>query len=471
MVRVNWKKGAARVAWKYTPIEALEPELWRALLVPFAQTMSRGRWQAYVWLRYVARIVEDALLDAKRTGIGARIIINAPPRQGKSETFSFWLPCWYLSLFPEDRVILTSYAASLAAHFGKRVRDELRGNELSNTRVKSDRDAGDDWETVEGGGMRTAGFDGGLTGRGADVILIDDPFKNWSEAMSPLRRQHVIDFFTSTLYTRAEPGASFIVVQTRWHERDLTGYLVDEHSDDWLHISLPAFAEEGDVLGREIGAPLCPERYDVDALERIRKAMPSIQWSGLYDQRPSTAGGNIIKGEWLRFYDKLPESVDYWTWSWDLTFEEDGSSFVVGQLWAKVGSDLYLARQQRDKLGFTDQVKAVELGATSMPGKILVEKKANGSALINTLSASVPGIIPVNPRDSKDMRLLACEPFFRAGNIHLPSGAEWLPGYLEELTKFPGTKNDDQVDATSQAITELLAPAEKRNELGVVFWS
>lgn len=427
---------------------------WRLRIDSFAHRVSEGRWIPYEWIVFVLRIVQAAIIQG-----GARIIINAPPRHGKSEGMSHWLPTWLLNWWPEMRIILASYGADFAAQWGGAVRAELEKS-IVWTGISEEQALKYDWSTEgEIGGMRSAGARGSITGKGGDVLLIDDPHKNWEEALSPTVRQRIIDWFNATFYTRAEPGASIIVTQTRWHERDLSGYLINEHQDDWTVISLPAIAESlGDLLGRQIGDPLCPERYTREDLERIKRAIGSHIFAGLYQQRPAPLEGGVVKRAWLRFYGELPDELDEWLTSWDMSFRKTSSgSFVVGQVWARAGANFYLVDQYRARADFPTTLEAVRRMAARYPqiGTHLVESAANGPGIIDMLNSEIPGIVPVAVgRASKEARLAAVSSFIESGNVYIPrlEDMAWVGDFVEELCTFPNAAADDQCDALSQAL-------------------
>lgn len=260
-------------------------EVWRVRPHTYAQVCSRGRWQPYRHLVYIARLVAERILLGD-----ARIIINCPPRYGKSEFCSFWLPMWLLDSFPEQRIILASYGKQLATFWGRKIRNELANNELCHTRLAEDSKSVSTFHTDEGGGVLCAGVGTGISGFGMNVGLVDDPIKDWAKAHSESILEGFRDWFASTFYTRLEPGASIIMLMTRWHERDPTGWLLDYHADDWLHIRLPALAEEDDPLGRAVGEPLCPERFSLAAVEAKRDATPTSMWGAIHQQAPIAFG-------------------------------------------------------------------------------------------------------------------------------------------------------------------------------------
>jgi len=263
---------------------------WRAEPHTYAAYASEGQWLPYDWLVYVGRIVSRALILGN-----ARIIVNAPPRHGKSEFVSHWLPTWLMDNMPHKKVMLTAYGSHFASEWGRKVRNELATNSNCRTLLREDSQSANRWHTPSGGGMITAGIGGDVTGRGGDLLLVDDPHKNWEEAQSKSRRDRVWEFFTGTLYTRLEPGGSIIVLMTRWHPEDLCGRLIEDHSDNWTVIRLPAIAEEGDPMGRSLGQALCRERFtEDDLLNRIRPGVTELPWLASYQQRPrDTASGRV----------------------------------------------------------------------------------------------------------------------------------------------------------------------------------
>jgi len=429
---------------------------WRLLPSLYAEHMGRGAWIRYNWIEQVLEHIRRAVVRGN-----ARIIVNSPPRHGKSEGTSFWLPAWYLDLFPEKRVILGSYGNNFAAKWGRRVRNHFETHPETLTQVGRDRSAASDWLTTAGGGMLSIGVGGSVTGEGGNCIIIDDPHKNWEEALSPTYRRRVQDWFNSVLYTRQEPGASIIIVQTRWHEADLSGYLLNEHSDNWEHINCPALAEGNDFLGREPGEVLCSERFTAEALTRIKSAMSSYMFAGLYQQRPAPLEGGFIKRDWFNRYSEAPETLvfDEMIQSWDATFKAGGSSFVTGQVWGRKGANYFIVDQFRDKVDFPETLRAIERMTNRWPAATdkIIEEAANGHAIIATLRDQIPGIIGIPPRGSKIARLVSVSGLFESGNVWVPaqSVAAWGDDFVEELVNFPNGANDDQVDGASMALTRL----------------
>jgi hypothetical protein len=251
----------------------------------FAYHISGQKFKAYNYQRLIAREVVNAV----NSGNG-RIIINIPSRHGKSQFCSHWLPTWFIDCFPSLTVGLTSYGAELAENFGRGVRNEFENNPLLLTRLRQDSKAANRWNTPDGGGMLAVGVGGSILGRGINLGIIDDPHKDWNEANNPTYRRRVIDWFGSTYYSRLEPDATIVLLMQRMHPEDLTGWLLAEHKDPWKLFRLPALAEKNDLMGRPEGAALCPQRYDEDALKRIRGGMSAQAWEAMFQQRPEAFG-------------------------------------------------------------------------------------------------------------------------------------------------------------------------------------
>lgn len=391
------------------------------------------------------------------------LIIELPPRHGKSMTITETFPSYFIAKNPEKRVITTAYSDSLARKFGRLNRNKLNefGRELFGVEVSDEKSASNDWN-LEGhnGGMISTGIGGSITGQGADLMIIDDPIKNNKEAQSQTIRDNIWDEWEATLSTRLHHGASVIVVMTRWHEDDIVGRLIERSPHPWQRIRMPAIAEdEDDLLGREIGEPLCPELgYGKEWAELKKKDVGSKTWASLYQQSPAPASGDVILREWLKYYKAPPNKFDRTVISWDMTFKDNkDSDFVVGQVWGQIGADKYLLDQVRDRMSFTQALHAVVAlkNKWSNTREILVEDKANGTAIIDSLKRKISGIIPINPDSSKLARTEAVAPQFESGNIFIPENAKYTGDYVEELVSFPNAKHDDQVDATSQAINYM----------------
>ena len=259
----------------------------------FAAFMDRvaSKWSSGEW-RHVAHL--DYLTGVISAGVtrgGMRLIVTMPPRHGKSELCSHWLPVGFLIANPQKRVILASYEASFAASWGRKVRESIAEiGALYGVALRSDSTAVDAWELTSGGGMVTSGVGGPITGRGADLMVIDDPVKNAEEASSPVMREKVWEWYRTVARTRLEPNASIVVVMTRWDVDDLAGRLLASTGENWQVVNLPAVAEGRDAIGRAPGVPLWPERYDLAALGLLRSGIQEDAWASLYQQHPNPSG-------------------------------------------------------------------------------------------------------------------------------------------------------------------------------------
>ena len=236
-------------------------------------------------------------------------MVFMPPRSGKSERISRTFPAWFLGNWPDKRVILSSYEADFAADWGRKARDLLltHGPSLWGVRVAQGASAANRWTIADhAGGMVTAGVGGPITGKGADVFIIDDPVKNAEEANSQVYRDKSWEWFRAVAYTRLEPDAAVVLLMTRWHEDDLAGRLIKEMNgggEKWDVVNLPALAEAEDPLGRALGEPLWPERYDVAAVQAIKQTIGSYWFGAMYQGRPTPEGGGLFRKDWFRYFD------------------------------------------------------------------------------------------------------------------------------------------------------------------------
>lgn len=428
-------------------------------------------------------------LDRFAAGEIKRLMLFVPPQSGKSELVSRCLPAFLLGRNPDKSIIACSYGADLASKMNRDVQRIIDSTEytevfpetkLNSTNIKTLAQGtwlrnSTEFEIVGRRGVyRSAGVGGAITGMGLDFGVIDDPIKNQEEAYSPVYRERVWDWYTSTFYTRLRGKDSGILLTlTRWHEDDLAGKLLkqaekDPKADQWVQLMLPAICEPGKHPQdpREIGEALWPDRYPAEFLLKHQSNNMYV-WNALYQQRPAPLEGGIVKRNWLKYYDHLPPDVTDWTMSMDLTFKETRKgSYVCIQVWCRKGARYYLVEQVRARMDFPTTIRSVVGMHELFPQcrTILIEDKANGPALIDTLKESIPGIIPVAARGSKEERLHAVSSYFEAGNVWLPN-TSWIQGYTEELVSFPNAPYSDQVDTTTQVLARY---AKKTKTSGVL---
>lgn len=433
--------------------DVLMDEAWRFNITDYAERMSEGKWIAHRWQVFLAEVVQQAALEPN-----ARILVAAPSRHGKSDVVSDWLPRWYLDLSPEKRVMIASYADTLATAFSRKVRNHFLYEEEAWTEIRHDQSKANDWMTPEGGGMRSAGVGGGILGMGFNLGIVDDPMKNWAEAQSATKRDSVNNWFDTTFMSRAEPGASVIVTMQRWHPKDLIGHLLEKGG--WVEYRFPALSEEGkpDAFNRKPGQPLCPERYSKKEVKKRIEDMGSLKASGPMQQDPLASGGKRLQEHWFKYWDVMPEEFDEFVHTWDLTFKKGGSSYVCGEVWGMLDNDFYLLDLARAKMSFMESVRAVESMDSLWPGcNVVIEEAANGCAALNMFEerGTVPGRRGVRVKYSKEVRLINVMGPIEQGRCYLPNPHKypWVRCFINEVTQDTG--NDDQLDCMTAAIDDL----------------
>jgi len=444
-------------------------------------------------------IIDEALTEAFNTP-DSRLIITMAPQEGKSVRVAQDFPVWALTKNPELMIVTASYGQSLANRNGRAVRNRILSNPELGLTIAKDNGSVSEW-TLSGheGGLLSVGIGAGVTGRRADMMIIDDPIKDRKEADSEIFRDNVWDWWTDAASARLAPGAPVVVILTRWHQDDLAGRLVERNPEaGWKVINIPARADhrpekgETDILGREPGEYMVSTRGRTEKQWRLREAAAGAKtWASLYQGRPSPDAGGVFPAEegWSRYGTPIHETVfdeegkpvcrvpginrdDHeLIQSWDLTFKDTkGSDFVVGTVWLRVGNTAYLLDMVRERYNFSDTCKAILEMTRKWPQAIakFVEDKANGPAVINALQKLVMGLIPIEPEGSKYARASAISPLVESGNVVLPTEAI-LPNVkqlLEEAKNFPNSSHDDTIDSMSQAINRLLLlPLENEGNL------
>ena len=413
-----------------------------------------------------------------------RVMILLPPRHGKTEEASVRFPSWFLGRNPSKRIIGCSYNDDLALEIGGKVRDifagEIHKSIFSNTpmRLTADTSAKRKWDIeifVNGkwiksdGGYVGAGVGGPITGRGAHVLLIDDPIKNWEEAESLIYRERVWKWYQSTAYTRLEKGGAVILILTPWHKDDLAGRLLKEQNnggDRWHVVRFPAIATE-DETHRKIGEALWPEKYSLTALERIKAVVGSRAWNALYQMRPTEEEGDILKRRWFRFFSHREGEHQIRIQSWDTAFKEKKSqedkqrktAYSCCETWSLTSQGFWLEDVYREQIGFPDLKKQVKIQyAIHKPDLVIIEDKASGISLLQELQLGQE--LPLFGFDpgsaSKIVRLLEATPMIEGGLVHIRAGMPWTDSFIDECADAgPAALYMDQVDAMSQALKYL----------------
>lgn len=437
---------------------------------------SGGKWKLTKHLDFIDKLIVDAV-----AGRGPqRLVVECPPRHGKSELISHRTPPWFLGMFPDKQVMLASYEATFAETWGRKGRDLLEefGKGLYGVSVKPDARAQDRWYTDKGGVMAASGIGGRFTGMGADLLIIDDPVKNAEEARSETIRAKHWDWWQSTATTRLHPNAVVIVLMTRWHEQDLGGMLLSQGHEDFegdrfTEIRLPAIAEDDDPLGRERGEALWPDRYDAAHLGRIQKNVGSYWWSAMYQGRPVPEGGGMFKRSWFTHIPEIPTNPAdkiKWVRYWDFAATEDTGKtdpdWTVGALLGKRPNGTLvladIARARKTPHGVEAMMKATARRDNEMLGHVPVaieqEPGASGKIAADHYIRNVLEGFTARARKANKNKVVRADPvsaYAEAGNIEIVT-APWNDEFFHESEQFPNGAHDDQVDAVSGAYGELM---------------
>lgn len=410
-------------------------------------------------------------LEACRRGKIRRLIINLPPRYLKSHCASVAFVAWLLGHDPSAQIICASYGQDLSDKLARDCRSIMISawyQALFPTRILSEKRSVNDFMTTDKGFRMSTSVGGVLTGRGADMIIIDDPLKP-DEALSETQRKNVNEWYDNTLLSRLNDKSTgcIVIIMQRLHQDDLVGHVLEQ--EDWTVVNFPAIADEDSdhviesVFGnchylRKAGTALHPERETIPMLLEIRKRMGEYNFLSQYQQTPIPPGGAMVKQNWLKYYspDQMPAQFDFIVQSWDTASKvTELSDYSVCVTLGKRGCELYILDVFRQRMEFPDLKRAVKQQASRYrPSAILIEDKSSGIQLIQELKREgLHQLKPYNPQGSdKVMRLHAQTATIENGCLLLPERAPWLADYTQELLAFPGSKYDDQVDATTQAL-------------------
>jgi len=427
--------------------------------MPFVGEM----WASFISGRH-HKIMADAF-ERVANGELKRLIINMPPRHTKSEFASFLFPAWFLGKFPEKKIIQTAHTAELAVGFGRKVRNLVNTEgyqEIFPTKLSSDSKAAGRWNTHAGGDYFAIGVGGAVTGKGADVLIIDDPHSE-QEAMqgSPDVYDRVFEWYGSGPRQRLQPGGSIIIVMTRWSKKDLTGQILNNSmkrdGDEWEVIEFPALLPSGN--------PLWEEFWSKKELEAIKAEIPVSKWEAQYQQNPTSEEGAIIKREmWKIWEDEDPPTCDYIIQSWDTAFEKntraDYSACTTWCVFYKVNvegrevANIILLDAFKDRMEFPElKQKAKEMYMEWEPDSLIIEKKAAGAPLIYELRQLGIPLQEYTPSKGSDKiaRVNAISDMFASGFVWCPA-TRWAEEVMEDCAAFPNGEHDDIVDSTSQAL-------------------
>lgn len=433
-------------------------------------TANRPRSELAAWLAtvspeynwrwpYLRHVVER--LDAVTAGEIRRLMLFLPPRHGKSELATIRYPVFRLARRPSMRVVVAAYNQALANRFSRKAR-RLAEHHF---KLAGDRSAVEEWETAAGGAFRAVGVGGGVTGQGADLIVIDDPVKSREEAESAVYRERVWDWYRDDLYTRLEPSGAIILIMTRWHQDDLAGrILASDDGPAWAVVNLPAEAEADDPLGRFVGEALNSERYPVSELAKIRQVLGEYSYHALYQQRPRPRDGALFKTHWLPLVEAVPAQARRVRW-WDKASVAGGGDYTAGVLMAEAAGILYVEDVVRGRWspGERDRIIRATAEADRERGSVEVwgpqDPGQAGVVDAQAFTRLLSGFIVRTERETGDkaVRAMPLAAQAEAGNVRVLRG-RWSGAYIAELTEFPAGANDDQVDASSGAYSKLVRP-------------
>ena len=397
-----------------------------------------------------------------------RLIIAMPPRQLKSISASVAFPAFLLGHDPKRKIVAVSYSEILASKHHNDCRAVMRSawyrRNLPGTRISSEKNTESEFMTTRRGGRFATSVGATLTGRGGNLIIIDDPMKP-EEACSENARRSVLQWFKTTLLSRLDNKAddAIILVMQRLHVDDLAGALLKNGGRELLELQAIAESEQEIQIGpnetfrRKIGDVLHPTREPLTVLDAMKVAMGTFDFSAQYQQRPVPLEGNMIRRSWLKFYEIQPaqKSRDTLVISWDTANKaSELSNYSVGTVWLVQDDNCYLLDIVRGRYDYPELKRAVlDLKARWLGATILIEDKGSGMSLIQDLRAATVPVVAINPEVDKVTRLYTVQPKFEAGSVYFPKQAPWLPALLEELLAFPYFRSDDQVNSISQALT------------------
>lgn len=401
--------------------------------------------------------INDLLLDVF-AGKFKRIIVTLPPRHGKSDLIASYFASWYLLNSTNKQVMFLTHTQDYANIRGYKVRDIIREmGPYWNVKFANDSKAKHRFDLSNGCFYNAMGISGNVTGKGGNLLIVDDPIKNDEEVHSKAMRDKAWDIFNKVAFTRLAKDAAIFVIMTRWHYDDIVGRIIKNTPDKWKIVNLPAFAEDDDLLGRNIGEALWEDRFDKDTLTDIKEQIGSYAFNSLYQQRPVANENQIIKSSWIKYYHNLPNSYMSGQ-SWDTAFEENSENdYSVGITGYLCDDGIYIHDVVRRKMEFPELVRStIDFYNQYRTRLVFVEDKGSGISLKQTIRKStVIPIKPVKPEGSKLLRLNAVSPYFEAGKVYFNKNIPNLKDLLDELFDFPYAPHDDFVDALTQLISNL----------------
>ena len=421
-------------------------------------------WPTFIGGRHHKRMAEA--FERVANGSCKRLIINMPPRHTKSEFASYLLPAWFLGKFPHKKVIQTSHTAELAVGFGRKVRNlvdsDVYNDIFPGLSLQSDSKAAGRWNTSKGGDYFAIGVGGAVTGKGADILIIDDPHSEQEAAMAasnPDIYDKVYEWYTSGPRQRLQPGGAIVIVMTRWSQRDLTGQVIKAAAarggEEWEVIEFPAILPSGN--------PLWPEFWSKEELEALHEELPNSKWQAQYQQNPVGNESAIVKRDWWKWWtQERPPVCDYILQTWDTAFEKNNrADYSAGTTWGIWNNDedngspnIILLDTYKKRVEWVDLKRDVlEQYRQWEPDGVLIEKKATGAPLIYELRSMGIPVQEYTPSRGNDKvsRLNSVSDIIASGKVWVPE-TRWAEELVDEIAAFPSGEHDDLVDATTLAL-------------------
>ena len=426
-------------------------EVWPEFI--YRKTKEQSRWGHH-------QLIANEFTNISNNSRG-RLIVNMPPRHTKSEFASVYFPAWMMGRNPKMKLMQVSHNTELATRFGSKVRNLLASPEYAqifgDVRLREDAKAKGKWETNHGGEYFAAGVGGAITGRGADLLIIDDPHTE-QDSLSEGAMERAYDWYTSGPRQRLQPGGSIVLVMTRWAEDDLTGRLIkaqkEPKADKWKQVSFPAIMPSGE--------PVWPEYWSFDELEKVKASLTIRNWSAQYMQEPTSEEGAIIKRDWWQVWKGGLPTLKHVIQSYDTAFSKaetaDYSAITTWGIFKPFEDEpeaIILLDAVRGKWDFPElKVVALDQYKYWEPESVVIEQKATGQPLTQEFRRMGIPVIDFVPSKGKDKhtRVNACAPIFESGQVWYPEGERFAYEVIEECAAFPHGANDDYVDSTTQAM-------------------
>lgn len=437
--------------------------------IMLAKLTTQNKYIAAKHIRFLEKKIIPKLIKGN-----ARIIINMPPRHGKSEYLSKFLPAWHLLNFPNKKIIISSYGADLSKQWSRQIKEIITnyGRMLNGIKLNPKHSAVGGFSINKfSGGLQAVGTSGSLTGKGADLIIIDDPVKNDQEANSLNQRNKLWEWYKATLYTRLEPRGNIILIMTRWHEDDICGRIIKTQAKKWDIIILPAIARDNCPLGRKPGEALWEERFSREKLDELRETLGEYWFESLYQQSPYPLSGGIFKVNKLKYFNFVDADVETEngiTWRGDLrvfitvdlaaSSKESADYTVLMAFAVDKDKNVYIFDVLRSHFDSLNHLEIItDFYQKWKPILVGIESVQYQSALIRAAAAKGIPVKALKPSKDKVSRALPMQAMLDNGMIYIPKYATWAEDFKSELIAFPNGKNDDQVDCFAY-ITEMIEP-------------